>query len=141
MIRIDCPNCGLRDHTEFTYVGDATRTYPGLEGDMRTWVDYVFLRDNPRGRHKELWHHVQGCRRILQVERDTVTHEVFSVSEAATPPARTAPDNSDAAETADPPDALGSDAADPEAAVPDTAENADEPDVAQSDGTGSSDDA
>ena len=41
MLRIDCPYCGLRDHTEFTYVGDASRTYPGLDGDMRTWVDYV----------------------------------------------------------------------------------------------------
>ena len=29
MIRIPCPFCGLRDHAEFTYEGDATRRLPG----------------------------------------------------------------------------------------------------------------
>lgn len=82
MIRIDCPNCGMRDHTEFTYLGDATRKHPGLEGDMIAWVDYVFLRDNPRGPHKEYWQHTQGCRRILRVERNTLTHKITSVAEA-----------------------------------------------------------
>jgi heterotetrameric sarcosine oxidase delta subunit len=57
---------------------------PGLDcTDAATWHDYVFLRDNPRGRHAEYWHHVHGCRRWLRVERDTVTHEIESVEDAA----------------------------------------------------------
>ena len=31
MIRINCPFCGLRDHSEFTYGGDATIEYPALD--------------------------------------------------------------------------------------------------------------
>ena len=38
-------------------------------------IDYVYLRDNPRGRYDEYWHHTSGCRRWLVVERDTVTHD------------------------------------------------------------------
>ena len=29
MIRIKCPYCGERDHSEFTYGGDGTIVYPG----------------------------------------------------------------------------------------------------------------
>jgi sarcosine oxidase subunit delta len=84
-MRITCTHCGPRDHSEFAYGGDAARAYPGLDcTDTATWHDYVFLRDNPRGRHAEYWHHVHGCRRWLRVERDTVTHEIFSVEDAAT---------------------------------------------------------
>lgn len=86
MIRINCPYCGPRDHTEFTYGGDATRNHPGLDSDAQgEWYDYVFLRDNPRGRHAEFWHHVQGCRRWLRVQRNTLTHEIFSVTDASEP--------------------------------------------------------
>ena len=84
-MRITCTHCGPRDHSEFAYGGDAARAYPGLDcTDTATWHDYVFLRDNPRGRHAEYWHHVHGCRRWLRVERDTVTHEIFAVEDAAT---------------------------------------------------------
>ncbi|MEM1164476.1 MAG: sarcosine oxidase subunit delta, partial [Pseudomonadota bacterium] len=31
MIRIRCPFCGLRDHSEFSYEGDATVAYPALD--------------------------------------------------------------------------------------------------------------
>ena len=31
----------------------------------------------------EHWHHAAGCRRWLVVERSNVTHEVFSVTDAA----------------------------------------------------------
>ncbi|MCX8521650.1 MAG: sarcosine oxidase subunit delta, partial [Rhodoferax sp.] len=33
MLRIHCPYCGVRDHEEFSYFGDATKTYPGLEAE------------------------------------------------------------------------------------------------------------
>ena len=77
MLRIDCPVCGLRDETEFSYGGDATAIRPAVgETDIEKWLAYVFLRDNPRGPHREYWHHVQGCRQWLVVERDTLTHEI-----------------------------------------------------------------
>ena len=76
MLRIDCPVCGPRSETEFTYGEDATVTRPDHnEPDMQPWIDYVFVRDNPRGWHKEYWHHVQGCRQWLVLERNTLTHE------------------------------------------------------------------
>ena len=35
--------------------------------------DYVYLRDNPAGAHRELWYHGAGCRAWLVVTRDTRT--------------------------------------------------------------------
>lgn len=81
MLRIHCPVCGLRDETEFTYGEDATVRRPDMnEADFKIWHDYVFIRDNPRGPHKEYWHHVAGCRQWIVVERDTLTHEMFGSS-------------------------------------------------------------
>ena len=82
MIRIPCPFCGPRDHSEFAYGGDASVEYPALDASTEAWHDAVFLRDNPKGRQAETWQHVHGCRMWLVVERDTVTHEVFSVRAA-----------------------------------------------------------
>jgi sarcosine oxidase subunit delta len=79
MLRIPCPFCGPRDHTEFTYEGDATVEYPALDASEDEWFEAVFLRDNPRGAHTEYWHHIQGCRAFLVVDRDTVTHEITGV--------------------------------------------------------------
>ena len=39
---------------------------------------YVFDRKNPAGLHRELWLHTGGCRSIVMVTRNTVTHEVVS---------------------------------------------------------------
>ncbi len=76
MLRIDCPICGLRDETEFSYGADAGVVRPAMdEVSTKAWLDYVFMRDNPRGWHREYWHHVQGCRQWLVLERNTQTHE------------------------------------------------------------------
>lgn len=80
---ISCPHCGIRPREEFTIRGDANLTRPAADAGADAWYDYVYLRDNPRGRHKEYWHHSSGCRRWLVVERDTVTHAVHTVSDAA----------------------------------------------------------
>lgn len=84
MIRIPCPHCGLRDHSEFTYLGDATVRRPAADAPIERWCDYVYTRNNPRGRHQELWHHGHGCRAWLVVERDTYTHAVFGARLART---------------------------------------------------------
>ena len=85
MIIIRCPWCGERDHTEFTYGADASVRRPAADAPDREWIDYVYLRDNPRGLHDEYWHHVQGCRQWLRVRRDTLSHEISSVTPAAIP--------------------------------------------------------
>ena len=82
MIRINCPFCGERDHSEFSYGGDATIVYPPLDGSVDDWHEAVFMRENIRGMQSETWHHVNGCRMWLIVERDTMTHEIQSVRPA-----------------------------------------------------------
>ena len=85
-MRIDCCYCGPRGNEEFAYLGDATLVRPPadpaapLDDAARAqWHDYVYLRDNPAGPHRELWQHVSGCRAWLVVTRDTRTHEVVKV--------------------------------------------------------------
>jgi methylglutamate dehydrogenase subunit B len=83
MLRIDCPYCGLRDHAEFAYGRDANRPRPALDDtDFERWYDYVFLRDNPLGATREFWHHIHGCRQWLVIERNTLTHDITSVTPA-----------------------------------------------------------
>ena len=79
MIRIPCPFCGTRDHSEFSYEGDATVEYPALDASEDEWFEAVYLRENPRGPHKEYWRHAFGCGAFLEVERDTMTHEIGAV--------------------------------------------------------------
>ena len=83
-MRIDCPYCGSRDAREFTCLGDATVTRPDPnEPDaLENFTAYVYLRDNPAGRHREFWFHGGGCHSWLVVTRDTCTHEIFSVAAA-----------------------------------------------------------
>lgn len=84
MLRIKCPFCGERDHSEFAYGGDASIDYPNLDAPAEAWHDAVFLRENIRGVQRETWQHTAGCRQWLVVTRDTMTHRIVSV-EAAHP--------------------------------------------------------
>ncbi len=80
MMLIPCPYCGPRNVTEFNYGGDADVVRPAdpqAVSDAQ-WVRYLYLRENPRGAHDELWQHTAGCRRWIRVRRDTLTHEVFA---------------------------------------------------------------
>ena len=81
-MRIKCPYCGERALEEVTYRGDATVKRPESLDASATdaWVDYVYLRDNPAGLHKEHWHHSAGCHAWLEVTRDTRTHEIVDVA-------------------------------------------------------------
>lgn len=83
-MRIFCPYCGSRDASEFSYLGDATVTRPdaaevGANVDAAMF-DYVYLRQNPAGPHKEYWYHGAGCHSWLVVERDTRTHAIIAAS-------------------------------------------------------------
>lgn len=79
---IPCPHCGLRPREEFTVKG-AALARPEAGASQSVWSDHVFLRDNPRGRYEEHWHHGAGCRRWLVVTRDTANHEVYECRDAA----------------------------------------------------------
>lgn len=93
-MRLVCPYCGERDHSEFGYRGDAGPKRPPLRSLARgqsqlppagdAMIDYVHMRDNPAGRIRELWHHSGGCRAWLVVERDVTTHEIGTVRLART---------------------------------------------------------
>ncbi len=78
MLRIKCPYCGLRDETEFTYHGAANLHRPASDASEQEFYTYVYLRDNPRGEHEELWQHTAGCRSYVKVRRNTQTHEVLA---------------------------------------------------------------
>ncbi len=84
-MRIPCPFCGERDAREFTYLGDATsrRPDPAAVDAGRLFFDYVYLRDNPAGPHRELWYHGQGCRSWIEVLRDTRDHRIDGAALAA----------------------------------------------------------
>jgi sarcosine oxidase subunit delta len=80
MLRIPCPICGTRDEVEYNYGGDAGVRRPGIaETSLEAWIDFLFKRENIRGAHREYWHHVNGCRQWLVVQRDTRTHAIASV--------------------------------------------------------------
>jgi methylglutamate dehydrogenase subunit B len=88
-MRIPCCFCGERGNEEFAYLGDATVHRPPAdpavpldEAARQQWVDYVYLRDNPAGAHRELWQHVAGCRAWLVVTRDVRTHAILNVEPA-----------------------------------------------------------
>ena len=91
MLLIECPWCGARAETEFSYGGEAGIVRPPNPDALSDaeWADYLFFRANPRGAHRELWNHAQGCRRWFGVERDTVTYCIersYTLNGAGTDP-------------------------------------------------------
>ena len=83
-MRITCPHCGNRSLDEFVYLGDASveRPDPARPDALSAFVEYVYQRDNPAGRFRELWYHNAGCHAWLVLTRDTKTHEIFAVETA-----------------------------------------------------------
>lgn len=71
------PLLGLRDAQEFTYLGDARLIDRPTSGNEAELAEYIYLRDNPAGVHRELWFHEQGDRSWLVVTRNTLTHEIL----------------------------------------------------------------
>ena len=79
---IPCPHCGPRPKEEFTVRG-AVLPRPAPDAPVEEGQAHVYLRANPRGDYAEHWHHSGGCRRWLVVNRNTATHAVHSVTDAA----------------------------------------------------------
>lgn len=79
---INHPLLGLRDASEFVYLGDASllqRPDPSRHDAQQLFHDYLYSRDNVAGSHRELWYHEQGDRSWLVVTRNTLTHEITQV--------------------------------------------------------------
>ena len=77
---IPCPHCGERDLGEFHYGGDASKTRPDLGSKgAKTWNDYAFVFENPKGPHVEFWQHTLGCRQWFKLSRNTATNEILGV--------------------------------------------------------------
>jgi methylglutamate dehydrogenase subunit B len=79
---INHPLLGPRDSQEFTFLGDASlieRPDWQAADAVDQFYDYLYLRYNPAGLHRELWFHEQGDRSWLVVTRNTLTHDITSV--------------------------------------------------------------
>lgn len=78
---INHPLLGPRDAAEFIVKGDAAliERPDGMTASADEMHDYLYLRDNPAGEHRELWYHEQGDRSWLVVTRNTLTHEILDV--------------------------------------------------------------
>ena len=81
MQRITCPYCGPRDQSEFRFGGENNGPRPLRPEQLSDaeWADYLFYRDNVKGRHRELWVHDFGCRQWFEINRDTLSHEVYEI--------------------------------------------------------------
>jgi heterotetrameric sarcosine oxidase delta subunit len=90
MLLIECPWCGPRDEIEFRCGGEAhiaRPTDPAALDDAQ-WADFLFMRTNPKGWHRERWYHAAGCRRWFNGIRSTITHEIVGFYKMGeTPPA------------------------------------------------------
>lgn len=79
---INHPLLGPRDSSEFVYLGDASlinRPDWQNQNAPKQFYEYVYLRNNPAGDHRELWYHEHGDRSWLIITRDTVTHIISKV--------------------------------------------------------------
>lgn len=94
MFIINCPYCGPRDQSEFSYGGQAHISRPTNGEDLsdQEWAEFVFIRDNTKGLFAERWNHSAGCRKWFNALRDTATdkfHAIYEMGEA--PPQVDAP--------------------------------------------------
>ncbi|NKC14628.1 MAG: sarcosine oxidase subunit delta family protein [Gammaproteobacteria bacterium] len=88
MLLIECPYCGPRDQSEFDCGGEAHIVRP-LQPEKLSdeqWADYLFMRKNTKGDHREQWCHSAGCRRWFNVVRNTVTYAIAAVYEVGDEP-------------------------------------------------------
>ena len=92
MFYLRCPYCQEeRDEQEFSYSCEAGIERPtnSEAASSADWADYLFMRENRKGRQMEQWVHSAGCRKFFVVERDNLTNEVYGVftcAEAVNPP-------------------------------------------------------
>jgi len=72
---LTCPNCGVREVTDFAFGGEVSGR-PKSRPSFRELNAYNYFRRNVAGVQREWWFHRSGCRAWFIAERDTVTNEV-----------------------------------------------------------------
>lgn len=77
MFQVPCPNCGLRNASEFRFGGEVT--YRPSGDDQREWTGYIYNRHNVAGAQTEWWYHRSGCQRWFKARRNTVTNEILEI--------------------------------------------------------------
>jgi sarcosine oxidase subunit delta len=82
MLLIPCPWCGPRPENEFHYGGEAgvARPHDPSLVDDAGWAEFLYMRTNPKGAHRERWRHQFGCGRFFNAVRDTVTDRISGTS-------------------------------------------------------------
>jgi heterotetrameric sarcosine oxidase delta subunit len=75
---INCPHCGPREATEFSFGGEMTRR-AGPDATDRELSIAPYVRRDIHGWQTEWWRHDAGCRSWFLVERHTATDEVRRV--------------------------------------------------------------
>jgi len=73
---LTCPNCGVREVTDFGYGGEISPR-PKQKPSVRELNAYNYFKVNKAGVQREWWFHRSGCRAWFVAERDTTTNEVF----------------------------------------------------------------
>ncbi len=72
---LTCPNCGVREVTDFGYGGEIS-VRPASRPTFRELNTYNYFRTNVAGVQREWWFHRSGCRAWFIAERDTRTNDV-----------------------------------------------------------------
>ena len=73
---LECPNCGVREVTDFGFGGEVS-SRPKSRPSFRELNTYNYFRRNVAGVQREWWFHRSGCRAWFIAERDTRTNEVL----------------------------------------------------------------
>lgn len=85
MLILTCPYCGIAaDETELAPGGEAHVKRHGSGSSDENFLEYLFVRENPKGVHFERWRHSHGCGKWFLAARCTVTLEVFGTYPAQT---------------------------------------------------------
>ncbi|MDP6431015.1 MAG: sarcosine oxidase subunit delta [SAR324 cluster bacterium] len=71
--QLNCPNCGKRAVSEFTFRSEYLKR-PAPDADFSVWADYVYFRENNMGHQTEWWYHRSGCQSWFLAERDTTNN-------------------------------------------------------------------
>lgn len=88
MLLIHCPYCDMaRPEIEFRYGGEAHIARPPDPSALSdaAWVEYLYMRSNPKGLHAERWRHIHGCGRFFNCLRDTVSDQILATYKAGAP--------------------------------------------------------
>ncbi|MCA0927464.1 sarcosine oxidase subunit delta [Ruegeria profundi] len=85
MLTLKCPFTGaMLDETELHCGGEAHRKRFGPGSSDEDFETYMFVRENRKGVHFELWMHAYGIGKWFIAARDTETLEVYGTYPAQT---------------------------------------------------------